>query len=178
MADVRKRRPLPALICLLALTLLTTLVWWRVLHRDDGKAQANSTCTPPSTQTSLPRPTTVTISVLNATKRTGLAKTTAGVLAKRGFKISGYSNDTVTLAGVAEIRYGTDQSAAASLLAYYLPGAKLVVLTAPKDSTVIISLGGKFKTVASTTAVKTAMTAAHVTVVPSGRPTPSPSPSC
>src|SRR3982750_2962517 len=38
MASTLLRRPLPALIALFALLLLTALVWWRVLHRADESA--------------------------------------------------------------------------------------------------------------------------------------------
>ena len=109
MAERQKRRPLPALICLLALTLLTALVWWRVLHRGADHAEAKSTCTPQVTQTALPRPATITVSVLNSTQRTGIAKGAAGVLTKRGFKVSGYGNDKPPIAGVAEIRFGASR---------------------------------------------------------------------
>jgi hypothetical protein len=180
MADVKKRRPLPALICLLALTLLTALVWWRVLHRSDGKSEAKTNCPTQTTQAALPRPATVAVSVLNSTSRTGIAKSAAAALAKGGFTVSGYGNDTghAAIPGVAEIRYGPEQRGAATLLGYYLPGAKLVALTAPKDSTVIVSLGVKYRAVASAAAVKAAMSAAHVSIAPTGKPKPTVSPTC
>ena len=40
MATSTARRPLPALAFLLALSLLTALVWWRVLHRSDSAKAA------------------------------------------------------------------------------------------------------------------------------------------
>src|SRR4051794_36805468 len=107
-----KRRPLPALVALLALTLLTALVWWRVLHRDSGTDKSTASCDKTkSTQTVLPRPASITVYVLNSTTRSGLAKTTASALTKRGFKISGYGNDTgkPVIPGVAEIRFGPDE---------------------------------------------------------------------
>ncbi|HLY33447.1 MAG TPA: hypothetical protein VKQ07_02840, partial [Jatrophihabitantaceae bacterium] len=68
MTEAPRRRPLPALICLAALTLLTALVWWRVLHRDSGSAKAAPTCTPTATAQILPKPSAVTLSVLNSTQ--------------------------------------------------------------------------------------------------------------
>ena len=70
MASSLVRRPLPALIALFALLLLTALVWWRVLHRADSTAALPNCPTPtptaPPTQT-LPAPPTVTVQVLNGT---------------------------------------------------------------------------------------------------------------
>ena len=40
MATSTSRRPLPALAFLLALSLLTALVWWRVIHRSDSAKAA------------------------------------------------------------------------------------------------------------------------------------------
>jgi hypothetical protein len=176
MAGVKKRRPLPALICLIALTLLTALVWWRVLHRGDHHAIAASPCTPTSTPTVQPRPPSILVSVLNSTQRAGLAKSTATSLARQGFKISGYGNDTghTAIAGTAQIRYSPAQKTAATLLAYYFPGAKLVSLAASSDPTVVISLGTKFKALASSTAANRAMAADHVKLSPTATPTPTP----
>ncbi|MDT4961102.1 MAG: hypothetical protein QOF87_749 [Pseudonocardiales bacterium] len=177
MSSPTKRRPLPALILLIALTLLTSLVWWRVLHRDDGKAAAGSNCPTPGTSASvLPRPASVAVSVLNSTTRTGLARTTATTLTKVGFKVAGYGNDNpkVHVAGIAEIRFGPNQKKDAALLAYYFPGAKLVPLTADPLDKVVVSLGKKFTRVATLT-VRGRMQAAHVSLAPTSSATASPS---
>jgi len=169
MATLTKRRPLPALILLVGLTLLTTLVWWRVLHRDDGHASATAPCpTPTATAAVLPRPASVSVSVLNSTSRTGIAKATATALTKLGFTVAGYGNDApkVHVAGVAEIRFGPEQKKDASLLAYYFPGAKIVALASDPAGKVVVSLGAKFKVVATGRAVRTAMRAAHISFAP------------
>ncbi len=104
MSSPTKRRPLPALVLLIALTLLTSLVWWRVLHRGDGHAASGSTCPTPSSSASvLPRPASVAVSVLNSTSRVGLARATATALTKLGFNVAGYGNDNpkVHVVGVA-----------------------------------------------------------------------------
>ena len=49
MASTTVRRPLPALIALLALLLLTGIVWWRVINRND--AEDSSASCPTSTPT-------------------------------------------------------------------------------------------------------------------------------
>jgi len=167
MASPTKRRPLPALILLIALSLLTTLVWWRVLHRGDGHAAAKTPCPTVSVGPAvLPRPASVSVSVLNSTNRTGIAKSAAQTLTKIGFKVAGYGNDSpkVHVASVAEIRFGPDQKKDASLIAYYFPGAKLVPLTSDPAAKVVVSLGSKFKGVSSARAALSAMKANHITI--------------
>lgn len=182
MAAQPKRRPIPALILLVALTLLTSLVWWRVLHRDHGQAAAKVKCPTPSPSTSvLPQPATVGVSVLNSTSRPGIAKATAKVLTKNGFKVAGYGNDNpkVHVTGVAEIRFGPNQKADAALLAFYFPGAKVVALTADPAGKVVVSLGLKFKAVASVRSADAAMKARHISLAPKGASAALPSsPSC
>jgi|BarGraNGADG00212_1021973.scaffolds.fasta_scaffold55672_1 hypothetical protein len=173
MVDGTRRRPLPAVICLLALTLLTALVWWRVLNRSDGHATAKPSCTTQSPAL-LPQSAAVSLSVLNATNRTGIAKATAGTLSKDGFKVSGYANDlpNIKVPGVAEIRFSPDQHDAATLLSYYFPGAKMVPLDATVAPKLVVSLGATFKAVATTAAARQAMTAAHVSQSPSASTPP------
>ncbi len=155
MAGPSARRPIPALVFLLALSLLSGLVWWRVLHRGSESSASttptpsHSTCvTTPARVVALPKPTTVTLKVLNSTNTSGLAKTVSSELHARGFKIADYGNDPVPGAGVAEIRYGPKALAAARLTSIYLPGS---VLVADKDTTtaVTVSLGAKYKTLAT-----------------------------
>lgn len=170
MADGTRRRPLPALISLLALTLLTALVWWRVLSRHDGNTSAHNQCSAQSAPTILPQPGSVSLSVYNSTNRTGIAKTAASILSKDGFKVLGYQNDPANLLvpGVAEIRYSIDQKTAATLLSYYLPGAKLVALSATANSQLVVSLGSQYKAVATSTVAHDAITSAHVSQMPVG----------
>jgi hypothetical protein len=61
--------------------------------------------------------------------------------------------------GVAEIRFGTKGKSGATLLSYYLPGAKLVNITRA-DAAVDVVLGQAFKSVATPAAVKAAETKA------------------
>jgi hypothetical protein len=96
----------------------------------------------------LPKPGQVTSNVYNSTNRAGLAKRTAADLGSRGFKISRVANDPLgrTVAGVAEIRYGTAGLANAQLMRYYIVGAVLVQ-DARTDATIDVVLGQKFKAV-------------------------------
>ena len=182
MASHLTRRPLPALIALIALLLFTGLVWWRVLHRGEGKA---SGCATPTTSSSsspapaaLPAPPDVTVQVLNSTNRAGIASKARTVLVGYGFKSpKDAANDKHRVRGVAEIRFGTAGAKAAQLLAFYFPGAKLVPTATEKTATVVVSLGSKYTKVASTDSVKAALTKQHL-VTSSPAPTPSGSPSC
>jgi hypothetical protein len=163
-----KRRPLPALICLVALTLLTALVWWRVLHRDSGSSHSNASCDTSTSATVLPRPGSVTVFVLNSTTRSGLAKSTATALTKAGFKVSGFGNDTgnPVIPGVAEIRYSADQKDGATLLGYYITRAKLVALPPTSSQKLEVSLGKQFRAVTTAAGVTAAMKAANTTTSP------------
>jgi hypothetical protein len=180
MADRTTRRPLPALIALLALTMLTALVWWRVLNRTGTSASTHNPCaTHSSIVVVLPQPTSVALTVYNSTQRSGLAKTTSKVLAKDGFKVLGYGNDpgALPVPGVAEIRFTPDQSAGATLLSYYVPGAKLVQLDPSSDSKIVLSLGLKFASLATPASAQAALSSAHASQAPPGTtPTPTPTP--
>ena len=181
MAEGTARRPLPALIALLALTLLTALVWWRVLNR--GGSSHPSSCASRTAAVVLPQPASVSLSVYNSTSRSGLAKATAKVLTADGFKVLGWQNDPANqvIQGVGEIRYSLDQKNDATLVAYYFPGAKLVQYQAETESKLVVSLGTKFVKVASPPDVRNALAQAHVSQAPSAHstsPVPSASPSC
>lgn len=148
------RRPLPALAFLLALSVLTGVVWWRVLHRADGSTHTpvaistpTSTCTPKPGHVTLPQPGAVSVTVLNAANRTGLAATVEAQLKSRGFATAGVGNDT-PFGGIAEIRYGAAGKPGAQLLSYYVPGAKLMVVKR-SSAMVDVVLGTAFKSLAS-----------------------------
>lgn len=190
------RRPLPALVALLALALLTALVWWRVIHRDDKKhshatASCSSTASPVPTTTptspatsSLPAPHTITVAVLNGTytlkkSRPGIAGKARSALAADGFHVTAAAgNDTkVKVRSVAEIRYGPRGADAAKLLAYYFPNA----VPKPQDwktTTVTVSVGAKYTQVATKATVARELAADHVRVPGVTATTPSSSPTC
>jgi hypothetical protein len=152
MAGASARRPIPALVFLLALSLLSGLVWWRVLHRDDSSASSGPSssisCSPTTAApVVLPAPGAVTVNVLNATATTGLAKTVSDGLAARGFKVGTPGNDTAT-AVPTQIRFGSASAAAARLVQIYLPGATLVPNTST-DPTIVVSVGSSFTALAT-----------------------------
>lgn len=173
MTSPTKRRPLPALLFLLALCLLAGLVWWRVLHRDDGHAQAAPTCTPSQAPKTLPEPAAVTVTVLNSTTRNGIAGAARTVLIQDGFRSpdkaqndsKDFGGSGKAIPGVAEIRYGASAADGAKLLAYYFPGATLVE-TKSTDSTVLVSLGTQYKAVNTPAKVTAALKADGIKLVP------------
>lgn len=175
------RRPLPALVFLLVLALLTAIVWWRVIHRASSEAapKPSPSCSPTAI-TVVPAPGAVTLHVLNGTTRNGLAANVRASLAKDGFIVADIGNDDVPVVSVAEIRYGPAGRAAARLVAYYVPGATLIG-SARTDNQVEISLGAKFKALNTKTTVTKEMAQDHVTQQPLPRPgapaSPAPSPS-
>lgn len=192
MAGTVTRRPLPALIALLALLLLTALVWWRVSSRDTGSSSATSTaCPTPSASssapasTALPPPSSIQLTVLNATSRAGIASKARAAFLKLGFKSpTPAANDQTTyrskVTGGGQIRYSPPGRDAARLLSFYLPGAALFPVPGT-SSTITVALGPKYTAVASQHTVDAALAAAHLTIsstAPTPSPTPSGSPSC
>ena len=154
------RRPLPALAFILVLFILAAIVWWRVLHRSEdaaGTTVAVTTCAT-GTPMTFPTPAKVTVTVLNGADRDQLATTVSKQLKARGFSV-GTPSDTTSLASVAEIRFGTDNKAAATLLAYYVHGSTLVQ-EKRSDATIDLVLGAKYKALASALAVKVSLAGA------------------
>ncbi len=171
-----KRRPLPALVFLLALTLLAALVWWRVLARSTGHASATPSCgssTGAPAPRELPEQAAITVQVLNSTKRHGIAGAAQRVLVRDGFNApapaandgKGFPGYSGVVKGVAEIRSGPNAIDGATLVQYYFPGAKLVQ-TNEKDSTVLVSLGLKYKRVATQRQVTAKLRADGIKLVP------------
>ena len=69
----------------------------------------------------------VTLTVLNSTSRTGLAGSTAALLAERGFTVGAVANDTgAPIAGTAVVRHGPEGLLAARTVAAHVPAAQLV----------------------------------------------------
>ncbi|MGN6608243.1 MAG: LytR C-terminal domain-containing protein [Jatrophihabitans sp.] len=190
MPSTTRRRPLPALVFLVALLGVTALVWWRVIGRNTGSSASGPCPTPrPSTSsssssaapagTTLPTPQSVTVAVLNATNRSGIAKKARDVLMSDGFSSPSPAADDksgVHVTGVAEIRYGPGQQAAAKLLQYYLPSAALVPTTAT-DRVIVVSLGERYRRIAPAADVTAALKADGVTLSDAPAPTPTPAPS-
>jgi len=124
----RTRRAGPALVLLLALSMLAILVWWRVLHRGPVGSAA-SACPASSAAAVLSLdPRRVEVRVYNASGRAGLARSVAVQLHQRGFSISATSNDPLAdirpVTGVGEVRYGTQGATQAELVSWHFPGVR------------------------------------------------------
>lgn len=177
MASNALRRPLPALISLVALLILTGLVWWRVIERDSGANAQSSKTTPASGCTSaaaptavdsspvvanLPKASAVDVLVLNSTSTTGLAGKARTSLTKAGFSSpqpAGNYQGSTKITGVGEIRYGAKSAPGAALLGYYLPGAQLV-RTSTDSAVVTVVLGPGYHSVRSAKAAQQAVKSA------------------
>ncbi len=181
------RRPLPAVVFIGALTVVTALVWVRVLDRAEqaGGPSSSSCSTPPPAQpTVLPQPHAVSVLVLNSTNRDKLATETKKRLQVLGFKVTQATNDDATygghgvIAGVGEIRYGSAAFTSAALLHLYLDTARMV----PNDSssaTVTLSLGAKFTHLHSKATVLAEVDKQGLTLTSTIPPAPPPPvPSC
>jgi hypothetical protein len=153
------RRPLPALAFLLALTVLTSIVWWRVLHRPDGAKTATGptvvqpiTCTPGGKALTLPKPATVTVAVLNGAGRDQLATQVTGLLKARGFRVGTPGDAPSHLTGIGQIQFGVAGKSGATLLSYYLPGAAMVA-ERRADSAITLVVGTGYHALAAPAAV-------------------------
>ncbi|MEO6702229.1 MAG: LytR C-terminal domain-containing protein [Jatrophihabitantaceae bacterium] len=162
MSTTTTRRPLPALAFLLVLTVLTAIVWWRVLHRPDSTSTAKNPvvaqpirCTPGAKAVTLPKPGAVTVVVLNGAGRDQLASQVSALLKARGFK-TGTPNDAAALTGVGQIQFGTLGKAGATLVSFHLPGATMVS-EMRSDAGVTVVLGSGYKGLASTAAAAKAV---------------------
>ena len=176
MAGASVRRPIPAVVFILLLSLLSAIVWYRVLNRSPAstpkakaathacvkKAAVKATKAPVKAKPIVwPPASAVHLTVLNGTQRNGLAKSVAAQLGTRGFKIGTVTNDTVSTLTVTQVRYGTTMATAARLLQLYLPGSKLVP-TASKTTTVVVSLGASYSHLSTNAAVAKAKKTAAV----------------
>ena len=115
------RRPIPPLIFLLVLALAAAGVWWNVLQQG-RRAQAERGRRPaPRPQAAPPSldPATVSVRVLNATDRGGLAQPVAGDLQRRGFTVAEIGNDDSgrEVTGAGEVRHGPRGTDAAAFVA-------------------------------------------------------------
>ena len=159
------RRPLPALVFLLVLSVLTAIVWWRVLHRPTASSTTTTTptittapltCTPGGKAVKLPSPSAVQVIVLNGANRQGLAGEVTSELQARGFHTGTPGNAPSTLSETAEIQFSTAGRPGATLLSYYVPGARLVASNVG-GSSVTLLLGTGFKALAAQATVNRAV---------------------
>ncbi|WP_231116099.1 LytR C-terminal domain-containing protein [Motilibacter rhizosphaerae] len=99
----------------------------------------------PSPSPACPSPRAVTLVVLNATPRGGLAATVGTELKGRGYRVAKVGNAPTgtAVAGVAQVRHGTKGVAAARRVHTLVPGAT-DVLDTRRDARVELVLGSRF----------------------------------
>lgn len=162
-----------AAVCVLGLAGWGTLELIAVFGGDGGTAQAargkekcreaSGGATKPAGAKALPKPDTVTVNVFNATPRSGLAKSTADELKKRGFKIGKVGNAPATYdkkVKGAGILLGAPAAADGSfkLLGAQLKGAEPKADNR-KGPDVDLIIGDKFKALATTKAAARTLSA-------------------
>ncbi len=165
----RKRRPLPALILFAVLALVATVVWLRVIDRDDGLDTAVA-CSPPpavvpvpggpaptpgqplprdSLDSTVPAPAaTGLVRVVNAGGRNRQAGAVTETLRELGFtRIAAPENDVLypegSLSCRSQIRFGQQGMGVARTLSLLEPCAELV-RDERQDATVDLAIGKPF----------------------------------
>ncbi|NEC91684.1 LytR C-terminal domain-containing protein [Streptomyces sp. SID12501] len=122
--------------------------------KSDCATRATPTATPPTAPRVLPEPGRITVNVLNATPRSGLAKQAADELKKRGFRIGDVGNAPKAydkkIAG-AGIVLGAKSAAQAALpvLGTQLAGAQVKTDARTSATEVDLLIGTKFTALTS-----------------------------
>lgn len=174
------RRPVPALVFLLALAILAIVVWVRVADRDSA---ADTGATPKcATTTTVPANASVTISALNGTDKPDLASQTVAAFVAVGFAQGGADNAPAPYDGIAIITVGPNGEATGKLVQFYLPGA-VIQTDARQDLSATVTVGAQYTALAAPAAVAAAMKKDGVVqqAAPAAgatTPVPQPSPTC
>jgi hypothetical protein len=178
----RKRRPLPAFLLILVLGIAATIVWFKIMNKDD-EAMGAAHCDPPPTRTSAasaatPPPTlgkaletgaldrtapaspaTALLRVTNAGGQRGQAKLVTESLRALGFtQIGEPDSDPLygdsLMACRAQIRFGAQGTAAARTISLVDPCAELI-RDNRQDATVDYAIGEKFDDVSPNRSART-----------------------
>ncbi|MCI2419844.1 envelope integrity protein Cei [Saccharopolyspora sp. K220] len=181
-ARYRRRRPLPALVVLVGLVVLSGLLWTRVFDTVED-VEAATTCNPPGAPTAAPQdadhseqlplgamlprdsldsttpipPQDVSVRVLNGNGEARQASLVSDELASLGFAKGGAANDPVyvnyDLKCHGQIRFGSAGAGAARTLSLIAPCAQLV-RDERQDASVDFALGSEFDDIKTTTEAK------------------------
>ena len=150
----RRRGPVVATIVVLAALVAAGWYGWHRWHgHSNAAAAAPRTCVTPTAAPTPAAPAQVTVAVLNATDKVGLAHQVAAALRAQGLKIGKVGNTKARVSGVAAVSYGPTAKAAAITVAEYVPGATL----APTASGgVTLEIGPSFTALATPADVSSA----------------------
>ena len=136
--------------------LLAAAGWlgWRELRGGhSSSAQTVRTCVTPSPAPSPAKPGDVTVAVLNATPKVGLAHQVAAALRARGFRIGRVGNTKAIVVGAAVVTYGPGGRAAALAVAEQVSAA---TVTSLPTGGVTLELGPAFTALATPAEVSAA----------------------
>ncbi len=181
----RRRRRNRRVIAVVLLVGLAGAAWWYYGQDDSATPTSVSTlptCAPTPTPTAtraparpvaLPQPAAVTLSVLNGTNRTLLAKRVGDALAAQGFHVTGQGNARATVAGPSQVVYGPGASLQARTVSLWVLGATVVPAPRARPGTVQLVLGTAYTRLASPAEAAAARRGAPT--IPSTAPSPTPS---
>lgn len=139
--------------------------WHRWHGRDSASASAPRTCVTPSAAPTPADTGQVTVNVLNATDKVGLAHQVAAALRTQGLRVAKVGNTKAAVTGVAAISYGPQLRAAAITVSEHVPGATLVAVA---TGGVTLQIGPGFTTLAAPADIS----AAHARDLASASPRP------
>jgi hypothetical protein len=157
---------------------------WEAIRMDqkwpvaEPKPSASPSMSPvASVSTVAPKPSDISLSVLNATTIVGLAKTAASELEAKGYKLIKVGNSTKRLTS-SEILYKSDQLEAAKVLAAQTGITKLTLdNTLVSPIVLLVATDWKAGKVTATTASPTPSATKSATPSPTTTLTPTPAPS-
>jgi hypothetical protein len=141
-----RRRRVRQFAVVAALLLVGTGVFLWVGQDDKPVHDTLTPCPTPSTTapTSTLQPSQVRLTLLNGTPRNGLAQQVGGLLRARGFVVLRTDNAPAAVAGPSVVTYGVGGLPAATLLARYVPGARVVSGPRAAAGSVQLVLGGSY----------------------------------
>ena len=129
------------------------VAWHELRGSKHSSKQAVRTCVTPSAAPSPEQAAAVTVAVLNATPKVGLAHQVAAQLKARGFRIGRVGNTKAIVTGSAAVTYGPGERAAAMTVAEQVAGA---AVTPVATGGVTLELGPSFASLATPTEVNVA----------------------
>ncbi|MEI2766500.1 MAG: LytR C-terminal domain-containing protein [Dermatophilaceae bacterium] len=153
-AQARRRRRTAITLAVVAVVLAGAFYYAQSYwNRSASTPTSAASCTPTPGAGGQLAPGQVTVNVLNATKRSGLAGATAKIVKERGFVVGRIENDPLKKAvpQPAEVRYGPAGEASATLVLGLVAGAVPLPDTRA-DASVDLVLGEGFTALAQPTA--------------------------
>ena len=137
---------LATVVVLAALAAAGWYGWHRWHDGDSSAAAAPRTCVTPTPAPTPAAAGAVTVAVLNATDKVGLAHQVAAALRTQGLRVGKVGNTKTRVGGVAMISYAPALRAAAVTVAEYVPGSTLVQVA---SGGVTLQLGPQFSGLAA-----------------------------